>query len=192
MNYRHNMIYNSYPVRIIVNTLKSSDVRKYFGPIAHISRPYNRESLQNLNVKLNAAPLVRRIQRPNNRQPQQIFSKLESLSRMYASFGAELDFHMKADETLEEIQDLLETAIEDIEEVVLASGVLTFETPGGTWVINKQTPNKQIWWSSPMSGPRRYEYDSESDRWLNTRDGSCLLDLLTKEMSEVYGDDFDV
>ena len=27
----------------------------------------------------------------------------------------------------------------------------------GTYVINKQTPNKQIWLSSPISGPKRYD-----------------------------------
>lgn len=28
--------------------------------------------------------------------------------------------------------------------------------PNGTYVINKQPPNKQIWLSSPVSGPDRY------------------------------------
>jgi len=35
------------------------------------------------------------------------------------------------------------------------------------WVINKQTPNRQLWWSSPISGPRRYEYTSH--QWRHTR-----------------------
>lgn len=35
-------------------------------------------------------------------------------------------------------------------------GVLTANTgKAGTYVINKQTPNKQIWLSSPISGPKR-------------------------------------
>ncbi len=43
-------------------------------------------------------------------------------------------------------------------DVSLASGVLTIELPGhGTFVINKQVPNKQIWLSSPISGPARLE-----------------------------------
>lgn len=33
----------------------------------------------------------------------------------------------------------------------------------GFWVINKQAPNQQIWWSSPISGPRRYEHLSIRD-----------------------------
>ena len=102
-------------------------------------------------------------------------------------FRSEAEFHLKADDTLDEIQELLEDAIEDIEEIVLASGVLTFVTPRGTWVLNKQTPNKQIWWSSPISGPRRYEYNDENDIWVNTRDGSSLYESLKEEMLEVYG-----
>jgi frataxin len=41
-------------------------------------------------------------------------------------------------------------------DVSLAQGVLTLRLgPRGTYVLNKQTPNRQIWWSSPLSGPRR-------------------------------------
>ncbi|KAL8636792.1 MAG: hypothetical protein Q9228_005856 [Teloschistes exilis] len=39
------------------------------------------------------------------------------------------------------------------------SGVLTLAFPPiGTYVLNKQPPNKQIWLSSPKSGPKRYDY----------------------------------
>jgi frataxin-like iron-binding protein CyaY len=43
-------------------------------------------------------------------------------------------------------------------DVTLASGVLTLLLPHpfGTYVINKQSPNQQIWLSSPQSGPIRY------------------------------------
>lgn len=35
-------------------------------------------------------------------------------------------------------------------------GVLTLNLGShGTYVINKQSPNKQIWMSSPLSGPVR-------------------------------------
>ena len=56
-----------------------------------------------------------------------------------------------------------------------------------SWVINKQGPNRQIWWSSPLSGPRRYEYEHASDRWLHTRDGSELLAQLRAELLELGG-----
>ena len=41
----------------------------------------------------------------------------------------------------------------------LQQGVLTVRLGDfGTYVINKQTPNRQIWMSSPLSGPVRYDW----------------------------------
>jgi Frataxin-like domain len=55
-----------------------------------------------------------------------------------------------ADSTLETIQDAVDSLFDRqtmIEyEVSLSSGVLTMKfPPHGTWVINKQTPNLQLW-----------------------------------------------
>jgi frataxin len=75
------------------------------------------------------------------------------------------------------------------------SGVLTL-TLGphiGTYVINKQPPNKQIWLSSPKTGPKRYDYvvfgegqhekqDTATGDWVYLRDGSTLNDLLMDEL----------
>ena len=107
-------------------------------------------------------------------------------------FHSESDFHTAADETLEGIQDAIDAALEEKGvpdfEVTLASGVLTLVfPPHGTWVINKQTPNRQLWWSSPMSGPRRYEYDA--GEWVFTRDDSHSMTLekaLEEELEQIY------
>lgn len=41
----------------------------------------------------------------------------------------------------------------------MQQGVLTLRLGDlGTYVINKQTPNRQIWMSSPLSGPVRYDW----------------------------------
>ena len=62
----------------------------------------------------------------------------------------EAEFHPIADETLETIQDAMDAVFDgqpQIEyEVTLTNGVLNLTLPPhGTWVINKQTPNRQIW-----------------------------------------------
>jgi iron donor protein CyaY len=72
----------------------------------------------------------------------------QALTRRY--IGTENSFHSIADETLESMQDALDELFDSqtlIEfEASLASGVLTLKLPPhGTWVINKQTPNRQIW-----------------------------------------------
>ena len=66
--------------------------------------------------------------------------------------------------------------------------------PGGhkIWVINKQAPNKQIWWSSPISGPLRFEYSGGglADGWLPTSGEKIgMLTLLRKELLSTTGID---
>lgn len=78
--------------------------------------------------------------------------------------------------------------------IKIQAGVLNFVyPPRGTYVINKQPPNKQIWLSSPISGPRRYDYvvlsegqDSKEGTgagdWVYLRDMSTLSSLLLSEV----------
>lgn len=107
--------------------------------------------------------------------------------------GAEMDeamFHEIADDLLEG----LETELVELErrlsstdfDVVNAQGVLTLSLGEmGTWVINKQTPNRQVWWSSPISGPKRFHYVDSLGKWANTKDSSItLVELLEKEIEE--------
>jgi len=59
-----------------------------------------------------------------------------------------------------------------------------------TWVLNKQAPNKQIWLSSPFSGPMRFEYSvnkaaSDSYAWCSTRTGKELTRLLYNEIETI-------
>ena len=99
-----------------------------------------------------------------------------------ASSAAGDDYVALADEALDTIlekADELSDARDDVE-CELSSGVLTLKTPEGTWVINKQVPNRQLWLSSPLSGPCRYEYVDGT--WTHTRDGSSLADLLEREL----------
>jgi len=113
-----------------------------------------------------------------------------STARQLRWFETEADYHDIADEALVTIQDSIDEVFDknSIEyEVSLASGVLTFSLPPhGTWVINKQTPNRQLWWSSPLSGPKRYEYDEGDDLWFSTKDGLTLGPFLVQEIRRFY------
>ncbi|KAG8710450.1 Mitochondrial chaperone Frataxin [Ceratobasidium sp. 395] len=74
-------------------------------------------------------------------------------------------------------------------EVEYHSGVLTLNLGDkGTYVINKQPPNKQIWLSSPKSGPKRYDFDVEQNEWFYIRDNVTLRSLLEEELSAVFGE----
>lgn len=72
--------------------------------------------------------------------------------------------------------------------------MLTIETKtAGTYVLNKQPPNKQIWISSPISGPKRFDFvvmgesmdqkeGGGNEDWVYLRDGTSLAEVLRKEL----------
>lgn len=76
----------------------------------------------------------------------------------------------------------------------LQDGVLTVNLgpKHGVYVINRQTPNKQIWLSSPVSGPKRYDFvgpkTGEKGKWLYRHDDETLHDLLQQELQPIFKD----
>ncbi|BGP34785.1 Mitochondrial matrix iron chaperone [Rhodotorula toruloides] len=96
-------------------------------------------------------------------------------------------------EYLEEKLDELDVDGSDVEYSLSTcgkSGVLTVKLGDrGTYVINKQPPNKQIWLSSPISGPKRFDYDLDHRVWFYHRDGDLMHDLLNRELRELLGDE---
>ncbi|KAL7624226.1 hypothetical protein AAE478_005785 [Parahypoxylon ruwenzoriense] len=105
------------------------------------------------------------------------------------------EYHELADEYLETLltkYEELQDEHGDID-VEFSSGVMTIKFPDtGVYVLNKQPPNKQIWLSSPVSGPKRYDYVIPSDgqgqeqgtaagKWIYLRDGTTLTELLLRE-----------
>ncbi|KAM4610145.1 frataxin, mitochondrial [Polymixia lowei] len=110
---------------------------------------------------------------------------------------SEAVYEKLADETLDGLADYFEDLMDERFteadcDVVFSSGVLTVKIGGshGTYVINKQTPNKQIWLSSPTSGPKRYDWTGE--RWVYAHDGISLHQLLSREFSIIYNCNMDL
>lgn len=148
--------------------------------------------------------------RPNNKglspESEEPPAKGETEGESVAS-AAEISaekYHELADDYMNALLEKLEAMQEETEDIDVeySAGVLTLTfPPNGTYVINKQPPNKQIWLSSPTTGPKRYDYvmlsegqDSKEgtgkSEWVYLRDGSTLTDLLQKEvgvdMSNLY------
>ncbi|XP_032433964.1 frataxin, mitochondrial [Xiphophorus hellerii] len=115
----------------------------------------------------------------------------KKLTHVHIRELSEAAYEKLADETLDALcdyfEDLADEAFTGTEyDVVFSSGVLTVKLGGGhgTYVINKQTPNRQIWLSSPTSGPKRYDWTGE--RWVYIHDGISLHQLLSKEFSVLF------
>lgn len=88
---------------------------------------------------------------------------ISSISHYQASEDLDMDhYHKVADTTLNALSDSLEAIFEnpdivkdffdDGPDLEFSSGVMTIRMGNdrGTYVINKQPPNKQIWLSSPL------------------------------------------
>ncbi|KAM4709422.1 frataxin, mitochondrial [Discoglossus pictus] len=93
-----------------------------------------------------------------------------------------------AEDTLDSLAEFFDDLADqpftpDDYDVSFGNGVLTVKLGGdmGTYVINRQTPNRQIWLSSPTSGPKRYDWTGTS--WVYSHDGVSLHQLLTHELS---------
>ena len=96
-------------------------------------------------------------------------------------------------EKFEELGDMIESKDYDVS---FSNGVLTVKlgqlksiksgqmTDGGTYVINKQTPNLQIWLSSPISGPKRF--DLVDGTWVYKHTRETLHGLLQSEFENYF------
>ena len=110
---------------------------------------------------------------------------------------SELRYHELADSMLSSLQVSLEEYAEDTMsredwdggesiDVELSQGVLTLDLGDrrGVFVINKQAPNKQIWLSSPVTGPARFEFQDTLQQWVHVREpGACHTHLRRLETS---------
>ena len=55
------------------------------------------------------------------------------------------------------------------------------------YFVRKSIINKQIWLSSPFSGPKRYDFLDQS--WIYKHDGISLHKLLNKEFANIFKND---
>lgn len=62
----------------------------------------------------------------------------------------------------------------------LYDGILTFTNENGTYVINRQSVAKEIWLSSPISGP--YHFALKDAVWCS-RTGAELFKVLSTELN---------
>ena len=126
-------------------------------------------------------------------QPQQITTKHQQPSDF------EKSYEKVANETLESLSDRFDRMSDELMDLLsddydatFSNGVLTLKLGAdlGTYVINKQTPNLQIWLSSPTSGPKRFDFIDGT--WVYKRTGETLHGLLAAELSKCFDKKIDL
>ncbi|TMW90083.1 hypothetical protein EJD97_016215 [Solanum chilense] len=110
----------------------------------------------------------------------------------YRSLLQEDEYHRLANATIHDLLDKLEEYGDSVDidgfDVDYGNEVLTLKLGSlGTYVINKQTPNRQIWMSSPVSGPSRFDWDQSSQGWIYRRTKANLQKVLEDELEKLCG-----
>jgi frataxin len=123
---------------------------------------------------------------PNNSKTNEISAELKQ------------NYETIAEETLESLSDKFDCLTEDLDDgqakyydVEYSSGVLNIKLgpKHGTYVLNKQSPNFQIWLSSPSSGPKRFDFVDNT--WIYKRTNESLHALLSQEISKCFNKQID-
>jgi CyaY protein len=95
----------------------------------------------------------------------------------------ESEFHR----AVEAILARIETSLDDADglDVSLESGILTVECPDGSRVIvNRQTPNREIWVAARSGG---FHFTFRDGEWRDTRGGDELFASLARVIESQSG-----
>ncbi|PIN04315.1 Mitochondrial matrix protein frataxin, involved in Fe/S protein biosynthesis [Handroanthus impetiginosus] len=111
----------------------------------------------------------------------------------YRSLLQEDEYHRLANSIIHHLLEKLEEYGDSVEidgyDVDYGNEVLTLKLGSlGTYVINKQTPNRQIWMSSPVSGPSRFDWDHDAQAWIYRRTKGNLIKVLESELEKLCGE----
>ena len=88
----------------------------------------------------------------------------------------ESDFHRSVDAVLARVESSLEAS--DSLDTDLEAGILTVECPDGSRVIvNRQTPNREIWVAARSGG---FHFRWRDGAWRDTRSGDELFASLAR------------
>jgi frataxin len=97
----------------------------------------------------------------------------------------EPEFERQAAKVLDRLMAQIEDQAMDELDVDLEGGILSIALPdGGTYLVNKHAPNREIWLSSPKSGAWHFRHDPEAG-WVSTR----VVDDARPELHRLLSDE---
>lgn len=95
-------------------------------------------------------------------------------------------FNQLADAMLARIESALAESDADFDYELKPGGVIEIEfADGGKIIINRHTAAREIWVAARSGG---FHFRPEGETWVNTRDGSDLIQSLERCMSEQAGE----
>ncbi len=107
-----------------------------------------------------------------------------------ASTINEHDYLSVSDDWLDALTMHLEDNDPGFEDIEYTAGVLTVRVPESmTFVVNRQTPNRELWLSSPVRGPSHYGLTMKDGKaaWIDTKTGDTLRAVLEEDLGKLLG-----
>lgn len=95
-----------------------------------------------------------------------------------------MDFNYLCETYLEELADKIDQADNNFNlEIEYLDGILSIKILSNNkiFVINRNSGNKKIWYSSPFSGADYFSYDQDTKQWLS----NSKLELTKKIFEEL-------
>lgn len=115
------------------------------------------------------------------------FKKIKKFQSYFFTMKITPDrYNQEVDIILNKIFDQVDEKEFDFADTNFSAGVLSISfNKKKNYVLNIQRPNLQVWLSSPISGPQRFEFDLEKNKWVNIRNNKCILDILNEEFNNI-------
>ena len=183
LNVQNNFHVNKYSV-FSNNTALNNVNNTYFSTLSTLKNNNNNNNNMikySMNTNNNTSSSYHLIKRN--------YSASDNNASNSAFFPSEAEYDLKAEYFLEDLSSMLDELDDYFDDLDIdySQGVLTMHLGDGhgTYVLNKQRPNQQIWFSSPTSGPKRFEFNFETMRWVSTRNGEDLIELLHNELMDI-------
>jgi CyaY protein len=88
------------------------------------------------------------------------------------------EYHQRVDAILLQLEESIDTIEQADLDYEFATGILTIDFPNQTKIIiNKQTPNHQIWVATKFDG---HHFDFKGDLWIDNRTGKEFWALVSE------------
>jgi len=71
-------------------------------------------------------------------------------------------------------------------DVDFSDDALSLTIKGNTFLLNRQTPTRQLWLSSPISGSHKFDFDTDKGQWVDHENhGIELNGHISKEIESL-------
>lgn len=117
------------------------------------------------------------------------FGSFARFVKGFNAFQNEAEFKAKVADAMYDLADYFSAQYESQGDDFIVDAQddsLSLSLKGYQILASRQTPSRQIWVATPISGSLKFDYDNDKQIWVETKNNNMVLhDCLQKEVLEV-------